>query len=342
MNINATLFGQLIMFGLFVWFCMKFIWPPLVEAMAARKKTIEDGLLAAEQGRAEHAQAQQKAAELIASTKNQAKEIIDNADKQANVMIDNAKGVAVDEADKIKAHAKAELDQEVVRARNELKDQVSTLVMQGVNSVLKKEVDAKAHKDMLSKLSQSLQVQTMELSTIAKPYAQAIFDIAEQGSSHSEWSDLLSTASAIMSDDATQNFVASPNTSKNQKIQLICASLEKAMARGLNAQESAFINLILNNDRTEAMSSIANAFEAAVTNANKGKNFTVVSAYELSDAEKKAIVDDLSAKHNTTVNVDTLVDNTLTGGVVIKEGDKVIDTSIKAKVDALSVCLSVN
>ena len=182
----------------------------------------------------------------------------------------------------------------------------------------------------------------MELSTIAKPYAQAIFDIAEQGSSHSEWSDLLSTASAIMSDDATQNFVASPNTSKNQKIQLICASLEKAMARGLNAQESAFINLILNNDRTEAMSSIANAFEAAVTNANKGKNFTVVSAYELSDAEKKAIVDDLSAKHNTTVNVDTLVDNTLTGGVVIKEGDKVIDISIKAKVDALSVCLSVN
>jgi len=71
-------------------------------------------------------------------------------------MIDNAKGAAVDEADKIKVHAKAELDQEVVRARNELKDQVSTLVMQGVHSVLEKEVDAKAHKDMLSKLSQSL------------------------------------------------------------------------------------------------------------------------------------------------------------------------------------------
>ena len=342
MNINATLFGQLIMFGLFVWFCMKFIWPPLVEAMAARKKTIEDGLLAAEQGRAEHAQAQQKAAELIASTKNQAKEIIDNADKQANVMIDNAKGVAVDEADKIKAHAKAELDQEVVRARNELKDQVSTLVMQGVNSVLKKEVDAKAHKDMLSKLSQSLQVQTMELSTIAKPYAQAIFDIAEQDGSHSEWSDLLSTASVIMSDDATQAFVASPSTSKDQKIELICTLLEKAMARSLSTKESAFINLVLINDRTEAMSSIANTFEAALLDANQGKNFTVISAYELSDAEVKAIVDDLSAKHNTTVSVDSLVDSTLTGGVVIREGDKVIDTTIRAKVDALSVCLSVN
>ena len=69
---------------------------------------------------------------------------------------DNAKGAASEEADKIKAQAKSELDQEVVKARNELKDQVSTLVMQGVNSVLDKEVDSKTHKDMLSKLSQSL------------------------------------------------------------------------------------------------------------------------------------------------------------------------------------------
>ncbi len=182
----------------------------------------------------------------------------------------------------------------------------------------------------------------MELSTIAKPYAQAIFDIAEQGSSHSEWSDLLGAANAILSDGATQDFVASPNTSKDQKIQLICVLLEKALARSLNTQESAFINLLLNNDRTDAISSIANLFEAAVTNANKGKNFTVISAFKLSDSEVKAIVDDLSGKHNTTVNVDTLVDDTLKGGVVIKEGDKVIDTSIKAKVDALSVCLSVN
>jgi len=182
----------------------------------------------------------------------------------------------------------------------------------------------------------------MELSTIAKPYAQAIFDIAEQGSSHSEWSDLLSAASVIMSDNATQAFVASPSTGKDQKIQLIYTVLEKTMARSLSTQESAFIGLILNNDRTEAMSSIADTFEASVLAANQGKNFTVVSAYELSDAEVMAIVDDLSSKHNTAVNVNTLVDDTLTGGVVIREGDKVIDTSIKAKVDALSVCLSVN
>ena len=83
-------------------------------------------------------------------------EIIANADKQASVMIDNAKGAASEEADKIKAQAKSELDQEAAKVRNELRGQVSSLVMQGVNSVLDKEVDSKTHKDMLSKLSQSL------------------------------------------------------------------------------------------------------------------------------------------------------------------------------------------
>ena len=182
----------------------------------------------------------------------------------------------------------------------------------------------------------------MELSTIAKPYAQAIFEIAEKNDSLSEWSELLSTASVIMSDDATQAFIASPGISKNQKTELICALLEKVTSRELSKQESAFINLILNNGRTDAFGSISSAFESAVSNANQSKSFQVVSAFELTEAEQKAIVDDLTSKHKTTVTVDTVVDETLKGGVIIKEGDKVIDTSIKAKVDELSVCLSVN
>ena len=182
----------------------------------------------------------------------------------------------------------------------------------------------------------------MELSTIAKPYAQAIFEIAEENNSLSEWSELLSTASAIMAYDATQAFVASPGKSKDQKVELICALLEKVTSRELSKQESALINLILNNGRTDVFGSISSAFESAVSNANQSKSFQVVSAFELTEDEKKAIVDDLTSKHKTTVTVDTGVDDTLKGGVIIKEGDKVIDTSIKAKVDALSVCLSVN
>lgn len=156
MNINLTMIGQLIMFAMFTWFCMKFVWPPIVAAMEERKKRIEGGLIAAERGLSEQKEAQQKAQETLNQAKDQAAEIIANAGRQASGMVEDAKDVAVQEADRIKAQAQAEVEQEAQRARNELKDQVAGLVMQGVNAVLDKEVDAKAHKDMLSKLSQTL------------------------------------------------------------------------------------------------------------------------------------------------------------------------------------------
>jgi len=182
----------------------------------------------------------------------------------------------------------------------------------------------------------------MELSTIAKPYAQAIFEIAGQSKSVSSWSDFLAAASVIMADKNTKAFIASPGKSKDQKFDLISALIGKTTSRELSKQESAFINLILKNDRSSVISSIADTFESAVSNANKSKNFKVISAFELSEAEQKAIVEDLTSKHKTIVAVETEIDKTLKGGVIIKEGDKVIDTSIKAKVDALSVSLSVN
>ena len=156
MNINLTMIGQLIMFAMFTWFCMKFVWPPIVMAMEERKKRIEAGLLAAERGLSKQADAEQKAQEAIAQSKDQAAEIIANAARQASGMVEDAKDVAIQEADKVKAQAQAQLEQDTVRARNELKDQVAGLVMQGVNSVLAKEVDEKTHKEMLGKLSQSL------------------------------------------------------------------------------------------------------------------------------------------------------------------------------------------
>lgn len=156
MNINATLLGQLIMFALFVWFCMKFIWPPVVNAMAERKKTIEEGLLAADEGNKKLQQAKTKAEEILNQTKNQAKGIIDNAESQAGAIVDEAKSVAIKEADKIKLQAKNDLDKEVVKTRNDLKQEVSALVIKGVESILEKEVDINTHKNMLDKLSQSL------------------------------------------------------------------------------------------------------------------------------------------------------------------------------------------
>ena len=182
----------------------------------------------------------------------------------------------------------------------------------------------------------------MELSSIAKPYAQAIFEVAEQSNTISSWSDFLATASAVMSDESTKAFIASPGKSKNQKYDLISALIAKASSKDLSKQESALISLILKNDRSTVIESIASAYEMTVSNANQSKNFKIISAFELSESEKKAIIDDLTSKHKTTVSVETKVDETLKGGIIIKDGDKVIDTSIKARVDALSVSLSVN
>ena len=182
----------------------------------------------------------------------------------------------------------------------------------------------------------------MELSTIAKPYAQAIFEIAGQSNSVSDWSNFLAVASAIMSDKNTKSFIASPSKSKHQKFDLISTLIGKTTSRELSKQESAFINLILNNSRSGAISSIATAFESSVSNANKSKNFKIISAFELSEAEQSVIVEDLTITHKTTVSIETEIDKKLKGGVIIKEGDKVIDTSIKAKVDALRASLSVN
>lgn len=156
MNINLTMIGQLIMFAMFTWFCMKFIWPPIVAAMDVRKKHIESGLIAAERGLSEHKEAQQKALETINQSKDQAAEIIANAGKQAGVMVEDAKNIATQEAQRIKEQANAQVEQETKRVRDELKDQVSGLVIQGVNSILAKEVDSKAHQAMLAKLSQTL------------------------------------------------------------------------------------------------------------------------------------------------------------------------------------------
>lgn len=156
MNINATLIGQSIVFFIFVWFCMKFVWPPIVAAMEERKKKIENGLLAAERGMAEQKEAQQKADELINQSKNQAAEIIANANKQASNTVNEAKDIAIAEADKITAKAQADIEASTNKAANELKDNLSSLVMQGVNKVLAKEVDASVHKDMINKLATAL------------------------------------------------------------------------------------------------------------------------------------------------------------------------------------------
>lgn len=156
MNINLTLLGQAIAFGIFIWFTAKFVWPPLLKAIETRQRQIADGLAAAERGKQDLASAETRAAQLEKEARAKAQEIIAQSERRAGAIVDEARVVAKAEGERIVAGAKAEIDQEVQRVKADLRHQVAALAVAGAEKILRREVDQKAHADILSGLSQQL------------------------------------------------------------------------------------------------------------------------------------------------------------------------------------------
>lgn len=156
MNINLTLFGQTIAFALFVWFCMKFVWPPLRDALQQRKEQIAEGLAAAERGQQEQEQAQQRAEEILREARGQAAEILDQANKRGSEIVEEAKDTARTEGERIKQSAHAEIEQEVNRAREKLRGELATVTIAGAERILRREVDAGTHDKLLDELVSEL------------------------------------------------------------------------------------------------------------------------------------------------------------------------------------------
>lgn len=156
MNINFTLIAQAIAFAVLIWFTVKFVWPPLLSAIETRQKEIADGLAAAQEGRSALEVAAKKSEATLNEAKQKASEIIGQAEKRGSQIVEDAKGTAKAEGDRILAGAKAEIDQEVNRAKEGLRSQVSALAIAGAEKILRKEIDAKAHSEMLSKLAAEL------------------------------------------------------------------------------------------------------------------------------------------------------------------------------------------
>ncbi|UTW44622.1 F0F1 ATP synthase subunit B [bacterium SCSIO 12696] len=156
MNINLTLFGQMAVFAIFVWFCMKTVWPAIINALEERKKKIEEGLEAADRASRDLELAQNKAADQMKEAKQEAAGIIEQANKRANQIVDEAKEQAIAEGNRLKAAAQAEIDQELNRAKEELRSKVAALAVQGAEKILETQIDENANRDMLDKLAAQL------------------------------------------------------------------------------------------------------------------------------------------------------------------------------------------
>ena len=156
MNMNATLIAQALSFAILIWFTVKFVWPLVTDAMDERNRRIADGLAAAERGKQELEQASQRTAELVREAKQQAQDILAQADKRAGQLIEEAKHAAKSEGDRMLAAAKAEIGQEASRAREVLRVQVASLAVAGAEQILRREVDAKTHADLLTAVQNQL------------------------------------------------------------------------------------------------------------------------------------------------------------------------------------------
>ena len=156
MNINLSLIAQAAAFALFIWFTIKFVWPPLLRAIEARQKQIADGLAAGEQGKKSLELSARQAEEAIKEARGRSAEIVTQAEKRAAQVVDEARTTAKAEGDREKAAAKADIQQEVSRAREQLREQVAALAVAGAEKILRREVDAKAHADLLEGIKKQL------------------------------------------------------------------------------------------------------------------------------------------------------------------------------------------
>lgn len=156
MNINSTLFFQAIVFLILVWFTMKFVWPPIAKALDERALKIAEGLAAADKAKTELATANTRVEQQLAATRNETTSLLADAERRAQAIVDEARVRASVEAEKIVAQAKADADQQVLQAREVLRDQVAGLAVKGAEQILRKEVNATVHADLLNRLKAEL------------------------------------------------------------------------------------------------------------------------------------------------------------------------------------------
>ena len=156
MSINATFFAQLVVFFVLVFFTMKFVWPPIAKALDERAQKIADGLSAADKAKSELASANKRVEDELAKSRNETAVRLADAERRAQAIVEEAKSKATEEGNKIIAAAKVEAEQQTVKARESLREQVAALAVKGAEQILRKEVNAGVHADLLGRLKTEL------------------------------------------------------------------------------------------------------------------------------------------------------------------------------------------
>ncbi len=153
MNINLTLIGQAISFAIFIWFCRRFVWPPVITALENRRKRIAEGLANAEAAAAEREQAAQEAQKTTGDARTEASRILNQAERRAGEIVEEARVTAKEEGERMLEHAKSEIERHEQQAREQLRGEVAALAIAGAEAVLRREVDAQAHARALDDLA---------------------------------------------------------------------------------------------------------------------------------------------------------------------------------------------
>lgn len=156
MNINATLFAQAVVFAILVWFTMKFVWPPIAKALDERALKISEGLAASEKAKTELAAANKRVEEELSQSRNESAVRLADAERRAQAVIEEAKARASEEAAKIVAAARQDAEQQVVKAREGLREEVAALAVKGAEQILRREVNASVHAELLARLKTEL------------------------------------------------------------------------------------------------------------------------------------------------------------------------------------------
>jgi len=155
-NLNATLFAQLVVFLILAWFTMKFVWPPIAAALDERASKIADGLAAADKAKSELSSANKRVEEELSKSRTETASRLADAERRGQAIVEEAKAKATEEANKIIAAAKVEADQQTIKAREALREQVAALAVKGAEQILRKEVNAGVHADLLGRLKTEL------------------------------------------------------------------------------------------------------------------------------------------------------------------------------------------